>query len=156
MPNLAGSQMNTKIKKNGDLIQEIVFQIRRLIQAREHHTKELNKQYQVSTPQLNCLLALFEKGPLPPSRIAKEVLVESSTVTGIIDRLEQKGFVRRVRSAQDRRKIFIELTESGQILAESAPPPIQQKIYDGLKNLPERDLKIILEGLSQLTYLLDN
>jgi DNA-binding MarR family transcriptional regulator len=156
MHNLATAQMNTKIKKKEELIQEIIFQIRRLVQAREHHTKELNKQYQVSTPQLNCLLALYEKGPLPPSRIAKEVLVESSTVTGIIDRLEQKGFVRRVRSAQDRRKIFIELTESGQILAESAPPLVQQKIYDGLKDLEGKNLEVILEGLSRLTHLLDN
>lgn len=154
MNELASSAMK-EIKKNGELIQEIVFQIRRLVQAREHHTKELNKQYQVSTPQLNCLLTLYENGPLPPSRIAKQILVESSTVTGIIDRLEQKGFVRRVRSAHDRRKIFIELTESGNILAESAPPPVQQKIFDGLSNLPEEDLEIILEGLSRLTHLLD-
>jgi DNA-binding MarR family transcriptional regulator len=138
-----------------DVIEEIVFQIRRLIQAEEYHTKALNKKYQVSAPQLNCLMALFKNGPLPPSKIARYILVESSTVTGIIDRLEQKGFVRRVRSSRDRRKIFIELTDSGRMLASYAPPPIQLKLHDGLKKLSHQNLETILEGLHMLTNLLD-
>ncbi|MBW2742622.1 MAG: MarR family transcriptional regulator [Deltaproteobacteria bacterium] len=68
---------------------EIIFSIRKLMQAGEFYTKELNKKYQVSAPQLNCLLSLYENGPLPPSQIAKHIMVKSSTVTGIVDRLEQ-------------------------------------------------------------------
>ncbi len=138
-----------------DVIDEIVFQIKRLIQAEEYHTKALNKEYQVSAPQLNCIMALFKNGPLPPSQIARHILVESSTVTGIIDRLEQKGFVRRIRSSQDRRKIFIELTDSGRMLASYAPPPIQLKLHDGLKKLNREDLDKILKSLSMLTGLMD-
>lgn len=139
-----------------NIIEEIVFQIRRLIQAEEYHTKALNKKYQVSSPQLNCLMALLKKGPLPPSQIARHILVESSTVTGIIDRLEQKGFVQRIRSSKDRRKISIELTDSGRRLISYAPPPIQLKLHDGLKQLPLRDLEMILEGIYMLTKLLDS
>ena len=139
-----------------NIIEEIVFQIRRLIQAEEYHTKALNKTYQVSSPQLNCLMALLKKGPLPPSQIARQILVESSTVTGIIDRLEQKGFVQRIRSSKDRRKISIELTDSGRRLISYAPPPIQLKLHDGLKQLPLRDLEMILEGIYMLTKLLDS
>jgi DNA-binding MarR family transcriptional regulator len=137
------------------IIDAIVFQIKRLIQSEEYHTKALNKEYQVSAPQLNCLMALFKNGPLPPSQIARHILVESSTVTGIIDRLEQKGFVKRIRSSQDRRKIFIELTDSGRMLSSYAPPPIQLKLHEGLKQLDRRELDKILEVLSMLTGLLD-
>lgn len=137
------------------IIDEIVFQIKRLIQAEEYHTKALNKEYQVSAPQLNCLMALFKHGPLPPSKIARHILVESSTVTGIIDRLEQKGFVKRIRSSEDRRKIFIELTEAGHELTSCAPPPIQLKLHDGLKKLNHEELEKILEVLSMLTGLMD-
>ena len=70
---------------------DIIYAIRRLIQAGELYTKELNKVYNVSAAQLNCLLALHENGPLPPSHISRYILVNSSTVTGIIDRLEDKG-----------------------------------------------------------------
>ncbi|UCF72612.1 MAG: MarR family transcriptional regulator [Deltaproteobacteria bacterium] len=138
-----------------DRIREIIYLIRRLMQAGELYTKELNKKYQVSAPQLNCLLALYENGPLSLSQIAKHVMVKSSTVTGIIDRLEQKKLVRRVRNCPDRRMITIELTEAGNALAEHAPPPIQRKIVDGLKRLPQKEIGKIVDGLNMLTQMLD-
>jgi DNA-binding MarR family transcriptional regulator len=138
-----------------DRVKEIIYQIRRLLQAQELYTKELNKKYQISSPQLNCLLALHENGPLPPSRIAKYIMVNSSTVTGIIDRLEQKGLVTRVRNSPDRRVITIELTEAGKKLADNAPPPIQQKIIDGLKRLPQGEIEEIIRGLTRLTHMLE-
>ena len=73
-----------------DHTKNIIYSIRRLVQGAELYTKELNKKYSVSSAQLNCLLALSENGPLPPSQIAKHILVKSSTVTGVVDRLEQK------------------------------------------------------------------
>ena len=134
---------------------EIIFSIRRLIQAGELYTKELNKKYQVSAAQLNCLLALYEYGPMPPSQIAKHMLVKSSTVTGVVDRLEQKELVRRVRNSPDRRVITVELTQHGKHLAENAPPPIQQKIVDGMKRLSTQELDRIADSLRKLTNLLD-
>lgn len=138
-----------------DRIREIIYLIRRLMQAGELYTKELNKKYQVSAPQFNCLLALYENGPLPLSQIAKHIMVKSSTVTGIIDRLEQKGLVQRVRNSHDRRMITIELTETGNALAQNAPPPIQRKIVDGLKRLPTSEIERIVGGLNMLTHMLD-
>lgn len=137
------------------LVKEIIYQIRRLIQAKELYTKELNKKYHVSASQLNCLLALHENGSLPPSQIAKHIMVKSSTVTGIIDRLEQKGLVKRTRTSPDRRVITIELTEAGVTLAGHAPPPIQQKILEGLRRLPEDEMEKIVHGLRMLTRMLD-
>jgi len=138
-----------------DLVKEIIYQIRRLIQAKELYTKELTKKYQVSASQLNCLLALYEQGPLPLSQIATHIMVKSSTVTGIIDRLEQKGLVTRSRTSPDRRVITVELTESGRTLAENAPPPIQQKVLEGLERLPQSEMEKIVLGLKMLTQMLD-
>jgi DNA-binding MarR family transcriptional regulator len=138
-----------------DPTREIIFSIRRLLQAKELYTKELNKKYQISASQLNCLLALHESGPLPLSQIAKSILVNSSTVTGIIDRLEQKGLVERSRISADRRVITIYLTETGNRLAENAPPPIQQKIIDGLKKLPPHEKQQIVRSLNTLASMLD-
>jgi DNA-binding MarR family transcriptional regulator len=134
---------------------EIIYSIRRLMQGSERYTKEINKKYNVSAAQVNCLLALQEYGPLPPSQIAKMILVNSSTVTGIIDRLEQKGLVERQRISQDRRVITVQLTESGKRLAENAPPPIQQKIIDGLRKLTQQEIEHIVNALNMLTNMLD-
>ena len=134
---------------------EIIYSIRRLMQAGELYTKELNKIYNVSAAQLNCLLALYEHGSLSPSKISKHILVNSSTVTGIIDRLEQKELVERQRISPDRRVITIHLTETGRRLAENAPPPIQQRVLDGLKKLPPQEIEKIVTSLNKLTGMLD-
>ena len=134
---------------------DIIYSIRRLMQAGEHYTKELNKIYNVSAAQINCLIALHENGPLPPSQIAKHIMVNSSTVTGIIDRLEKKDLVKRLRISLDRRVITVELTKAGKILAENAPPPIQQKIVDGLNTLSLEEIEKIAFTLKQLTDMLD-
>ena len=134
---------------------EIIYAIRRLMQAEEHYTKELNKVYNVSAAQINCLIALHENGPLPPSQIARYIMVNSSTVTGIIDRLENKDLVKRSRISKDRRVVTVELTRAGQSLAENAPPPIQQKIIDGLNSLSPKELDDIVLSLKRLTEMLD-
>ncbi len=153
-PNTASNGENKRhVKQNPT--KEIIFAIRRLMQAGELYTKELSKKYRISAPQLNCLLTLYENGPLPPSRIANHIMVKSSTITGIVDRLEQKGFVARFRNSPDRRVITIQLTETGKKLAEHAPPPIQQKIVDGLKRLSVDEITQIVLGLTKLTDLLD-
>lgn len=134
---------------------EIIFLVRKLIQGAEFYTKELNKKYAISSAQLNCLLALHDNGPLPPSRIAKHMMVKSSTVTGVVDRLEKKKLVARVRNSPDRRVITIELTEAGKQLAQNAPPPIQQRVIDGLKEFSSHEIEQIVRSLHKLTDLLD-
>ncbi len=136
-------------------IKSIAWYLRRLFQAEEIHSKELVRKYKVSQPQLSCLLALRDEGPLPLSQLARLILVKPSTVTGIIDRLEVKGLVTRTRQATDRRVVAIALTESGMAVAAEAPPPVPASILDGLRRLPESDVKRIVESLDRLAAMLE-
>lgn len=138
-----------------DRVQEAIYLIRKLMQAGAFYTKELNKKYNVSAPQIACLLSLLEDGPSSLSTIARRIMVKSSTLTGIIDRLEQKGYVARTRTSPDRRIVTIELTDSGRSLAENAPPPIQMKIVEGLKNLGADEQARIIRSLSRLAEMID-
>jgi DNA-binding MarR family transcriptional regulator len=146
---------NYRSKASQDKVREIIFLIRKLIHGEKLYTKELNIKYSITAAQLNCLLALHENGPLPPSQIAKHMMVNSSTVTGVIDRLEQKGLVVRKRNSSDRRIINVELTPDGQNMAQSAPPPIQQRVVDGLQKLSSEELDQIVHSLAKLTRMLD-
>ena len=152
----SSDNLNTKDKIfPSDQTRQIIFSIRRLIQASELYTKELNKKYQISAAQLNCILTLYEFGSLPPSKIADHMMVKSSTVTGVVDRLEKKGLAERMRTSPDRRVITIQLTEAGKKLAQNAPPPIQQKIIDGLKRTEKAKKDQIVRSLNILTSMLD-
>jgi len=69
--------------------------------------------------------------------------------------LEKKGLAERMRNSPDRRVITIELTEAGKNLAQNAPPPIQQKIIDGLKQTENAKKELIVSSLNMLTDMLD-
>ena len=138
-----------------DPIREIVYLIRKLMQAGALYSKELNKKYNVSAPQLASLRVLLHDGAMPPSQIAKQIMVNSSTLTGVIDRLEQKGLVSRLRNDPDRRVIRVELTEAGRALAESAPPPIQVKIIKGMRKLEQTEREKIIRSLTKLAEMID-
>jgi DNA-binding MarR family transcriptional regulator len=94
-------------------------------------------------------------GPLPPSKIAQHIMVNSSTVTGVIDRLEKKGFLERMRNSKDRRVITIALTENGTELANNAPLPVQERMIKGIRALTERERDQIIQALRTLTEMVD-
>lgn len=146
---------NYQNRTSHEKVKQIIFLIRKLMHGAELYTKELNKKYSITSAQLNCLLAIYENGPLPPSQIARHMLVNSSTVTGVIDRLELKGLVERQRNSADRRVIYIRLTPDGKKMAKVAPPPIQQRVIDGLQQMPAYELDQIILSLTKLTKMLD-
>ncbi len=149
------SRLDPEGEELRDSIKWIIWYLRRLIQAEEVHNKSLNQRFQVSQPQLSCILALYEYGHMSSSTLATYILVRPSTMTGIIDRLEQKGLVSRQRSDTDRRVVTIELTELGRGLAQHAPPPLPDSIIRGLKRLPSQTTKKIVKNLATLVSLLD-
>ncbi len=146
----------TPEEKAPDPIWDVVFLLRKIMQGGQQYTKKLHKAFNVSTPQLASLLALNDEGPLSPSQVARKIMVQSSTVTGIIDRLEQKGLVTRERVSPDRRVITVRITEQGRRLAESAPPPIQNKIVNGLRRLKDAERTEIIKGLTRLAEMIDS
>jgi DNA-binding MarR family transcriptional regulator len=137
-------------ESTAELIRWIIWYVRRLVQAGDIYSKGLHKKYQVSQPQVSCILALDEYGAMPISKLAKYILVKPSTVTGIIDRLELKGLVIRTRNLADRRVVTIDLTDAGKVLAAEAPPPIPKEIVDSLKELSPQQVKNIVESLAIL------
>ena len=67
----------------------------------------------ITFPQYNVLLVLSQKGPMPMNRLGEFMLVAPANVTGLVDRMEKKGYVRRGRDKKDRRLYVIEQTEKG-------------------------------------------
>ncbi|MDH6125290.1 MarR family transcriptional regulator [Kitasatospora sp. GP82] len=64
------------------------------------------------------VLALLRRGPMPMRHIAQTLSCEPSNITGIVDRLENRGFVTRQADPQDRRVKLVAATDSGQDASE--------------------------------------
>jgi len=66
------------------------------------------------------LEALLHKGPLPINTIGKKVLLTSGSMTAAANRLEEKGFVRRIQDPSDGRYFYVHLTKSGHKIIKQA------------------------------------
>jgi DNA-binding MarR family transcriptional regulator len=67
----------------------------------------------ISTAQLHILYTLQRAGEMPMSRLADVLNVSLSNATGLIDRIEERGFVERTRVPEDRRIVMIRVTDAG-------------------------------------------
>lgn len=133
----------------------ILQSLRRIIRAVEIHSRKLAQSYQITGPQLGCLLAIRETGPLTTTRLAHQVYLSPSTVVGIVDRLEEKGLIVRQRSRADRRQVRIGMTEEGEKLAASAPSLLQDTLAEALKKLPEQEQVSITLSLEKVVDLME-
>lgn len=61
--------------------------------------------------QGRILFALWQKDGVPINELIKKTLLRKSTLSELVDNLESAGYVKRVQSEEDRRKVLIELTE---------------------------------------------
>jgi DNA-binding MarR family transcriptional regulator len=97
--------------------QAIISELGRALQAYQRSTQafddEVGRVLDLNPVDLRCLDWLTD-GPMPASRLAEATGLSSAATTSMIDRLERKGFVRRVRHDTDRRQVLVELSEAGQ------------------------------------------
>lgn len=70
--------------------------------------------------EFTIMEVLLHKGPLPINAIGEKVLLTSGSMTAAINRLEKKGFVRRIQDASDGRFFHVHLTEIGRIVIQNA------------------------------------
>jgi DNA-binding MarR family transcriptional regulator len=113
-------------------------------------TKGLASEYGLTGPQLTVLKLLETFGDLSLSSLSERIRAQNSTVTGIIDRMEREGLVRRERSTQDRRVIHIRLTDKGGRLAQKISVEPMLIFRSALGALTRDDTKDLLRILTKL------
>jgi MarR family 2-MHQ and catechol resistance regulon transcriptional repressor len=84
----------------------------------------------LSIAQFGTLEALYHLGPLCAGTLGRKILRSAPNMTTVIDRLEQRGLVRRARGEPDRRYVTIELTATGHALMERLFPAMAARIQE--------------------------
>lgn len=135
--------------------ENILLNVRKIMRAIDMYSSQLARQYGLTSPQLICLKKLDKKGGLTPGGLAKEVHLSHATVTGIINRLEKKGLVRRVRSEKDGRSFQINITGEGLSMIKSSPSMLQEQFMSKLSKLESWEKTMILSSLQRITSILD-
>lgn len=107
------------------LVTEIYWMSYKLLERRFYHLG-------VSASQARVLAVLhFAKGPIKPSLVATLLFQETQSITGILHRIESRGWVRRLPDPNDRRAVGLELTDKGREITEEIVS-IALELYDDM------------------------
>jgi len=131
------------------LLRELVKTYQAFYTYDDAHIRQLG----LTMPQFDVIATLGNTPGMIMSQLAEKTLVTKGTLTGIVDRLEQKGLVRREVPPDNRRSFIVLLTPAGQQLFEDIFPAHIDYLKERLQPLSEEEmaeLKCALRRLRQL------
>src|SRR3546814_1448701 len=105
--------------------------------------------------QLVVLQEVSRHGETTAGAMASAVQFSQATVTNLVDRLEQRGFVARSRRERDRRQVWVSITAEGRAALSSAPDMMQDRFQSRFDNLPDWEQAMNVAMLERLTGLLN-
>ncbi|WP_243108127.1 MarR family transcriptional regulator [Clostridium sp. JN-9] len=109
----------------------------------------------LTIPQTLVVFTLFKSGEMKISELSKKVNLSNSTVSGIVDRLEKQGMVERTRSEEDRRTVFVSVTEKFKEVHKGFHKEIEKNFEDSLSSGTPEELEKVIEGLNILKRILN-
>ncbi len=134
----------------------VVLLLRRVVGLVYQYSRLMLKEYGITSPQYVALKALANaEEPLSSVALSKQLKVTPANVTAIVDRLENKGYVKRTRKPHDRRTLQLELTETGAEFTSRLVDLMETKVIEQLLHLDPKDVDALLRTLEKLVNLMD-
>ena len=124
--------------------------LRTLSSSSREHSKAVTKNVRMGLSQL---AALVEIGRNPGIRVTDFALlrdIKLATASNLVDKLVERGWVRRKRRDQDQRNVRLFLTERGQQALERYPAPSQDIVTTALAMIPAEALAVLDRSLDSL------
>lgn len=104
----------------------------------------------LSLRQLSALQMISDDDSTTLGDVARRLMVTPAVVTGLIDRLEKRGYVRRVASTGDRRRVHLTLTDAGRAASRNAEGRLANELAAKLDRFSSDDLQTLEHGLTLL------
>lgn len=142
------------IQKKEALVNEIAARIRKLRRSVYHDYIRTSRQFGLTETQGDVLRTLLAYGAMSSAGLSRNLYMTPANITGVIDRLKNKGLVERIRQHADRRVTLISLTESGKDLSKQLPDPIENKLISGLENLAPEQVQALAEAMKRIIDLI--
>jgi DNA-binding MarR family transcriptional regulator len=133
---------------------EMLVSLRKINQAISLHSKNLNRRFGLTGPQLVILNEIARHESVTVTQLARSISLSQATVTDILNRLGKKGLVERTRDTIDRRRVLVRITPKCNDILSQAPPALQDTFVDQYTNLPEWEQLMILSALKRIVDLM--
>ncbi|MFI3173748.1 MAG: MarR family transcriptional regulator [Bacillota bacterium] len=115
----------------------------------QHLNAKLVK-YDVTPSQYAVLSCLWQKQCATPKQIAEVLCLETSTISGVLDRMQKKGLIDRVTSTEDRREIRVTLTEKGNALEAPVSQIVDEVNEEVLRCFSPEEVLVLKENLRKI------
>lgn len=125
---------------------QVCFPVYALAREIMNHYRPILDEIDLTYPQYLAMMVLWEEETQTVNQLGEKLLLDSGTLTPLLKRLEQKGFVNRTRSASDERVVLVTLTEKGRGLYKKASCVPEQFVTS---------LNISMEEIIQLKTITD-
>lgn len=134
--------------------EQVVVVLRRISQAIELWSRELQRRFGLTSPQLAVLRQVAEGVNLSPTSIGEALHLSQPTVTGILQRLEEAKLIAREKSTVDRRSVLASVTDEGRALLAKAPPLLRDQFRVQMAELPDYRQSELLSALQLVAHML--
>jgi len=109
------------------------------------------QRYDLNVTEFAVLELLYNKGDQPIQRIRQRVLIASSSITYVVDKLEEKGLVNRIRNEQDKRVTNASLTEHGYTMMNDIFPKHADTIASTFSVLTDEEMTVLQQALKKIS-----
>lgn len=133
---------------------EVLGLFRVIFKSASKHFVEIEKSVGVSGAQLWALSEIANANDITVTGLANTMSLHQSTTSNLVEKLESRGFVNRIRSTEDRRVVVLQVTESGKSSLAQAPGPFRGILPDALMRMDHNELLNLKNSLNALIDLL--
>jgi DNA-binding MarR family transcriptional regulator len=145
----------TERPERRQLAEDFVLAMRRTGSVMQLITQAAAERIGINSTDMNCLNIVALTGAMTAGELAKATGLTTASITGVLDRLEESGFVRRERDVADRRRVIIQLNSS-RGLREVAPvfAPMLAAWRAATARYTDDELRLILSFQLELEQVL--
>lgn len=134
----------------GDSLQsDVYWMLRNTTSSLKKNLRKKIENHGITWQQFHALYHICDDG-IPSNELARDINCNASNMTGLVDRMNENGWVYRERSKEDRRVWLVKLTEEGMKLKTTLLPEHRSNIKEGMDVLTGEELTILNELLTKL------
>ena len=135
----------------GSMTEQILSEIENGLAQQRHKWAAQCQAHGLSMTHFHILAVLEAEGPTPMSRLADQLGVAFSNLTGIVSRMEERGIVERVHDAEDRRVVLAQLTSHGRDIVQKVEATRLEHMRQLVGALTPDEQQTVLAALKTLT-----
>jgi DNA-binding MarR family transcriptional regulator len=144
-----GANQTTHAAAETDATGRSMNAVRSIVRALRINTRAIELKMGISLAQLFVLQQLAEKPADSLNELADRTATHQSSVSVVVRRLVERGYVTRTASSADKRRIEIAVTQSGRELLAGAPMTIQTQLVNALRDMPREDQNSLADLLER-------